>query len=61
MNSKMKDAEQKGSGFILYKGRSEEINKRKVLSFLYVSIKTKRKFEEEKKCQSNQSLKATER
>ena len=49
MNSKMKDAEQKGSGFILYKGRSEEVNKRKVLSFLYVSIKTKRKFEEDKK------------
>lgn len=49
MNSKMKDAKQKGSGFILYKGRSEEPNKRRVLSFLYVSIKTKRKFEEDTK------------
>lgn len=49
MNSKMKDARQKGSGFILYKGRSDESSKRKVLSFLYVSIKTKRKFEEDTK------------
>jgi hypothetical protein len=49
MNSKMKNAKQKGSGFILYKGRSEEVNKRKILSFLYVSIKTKQKFEEDPK------------
>jgi hypothetical protein len=49
MNSKMKDAKPRGSGFILYKGRSEEFNKRKVLSFLYVSIKSKKKFEEDQK------------
>jgi hypothetical protein len=49
MNSKMKDARRKGSGFILYKGRSEEFTKRKCLSFLYVSIKTKKKFEENQK------------
>ena len=49
MNSNMKDAKRKSSGFILYKGRSEEFTKRKCLSFLYVSIKTKKKFEENQK------------
>lgn len=49
MNSKMKDARRKGTGFILYKGRNDEFSKRKCLSFLYVSIKTKRKFEENQK------------
>lgn len=49
MNSKMKDAKTRNSGFILYKGRSDEYSKRKCLSFLYVSIKTKRKFEENQK------------
>ncbi len=49
MNSKMKDAKPRSSGFILYKGRNDEFTKRKYLSFLYVSIKTKRKLEEDTK------------
>ncbi len=49
MDSTMKSAKQKGRAFILYKGESAEVNNRKFLCFLHVSIKNKKKFEEEAK------------